>query len=213
MVHLAAHFSNVLRLKLKSLRDGLRTTTAQKTDSQLLFCLNLKRDLGNLVLAHGLLEAGDAGVLDVSVDDNQIGLAGGKDPLAISGNVHANDGVYGGVVQHAQGKADEEKKMSKRRLLPPNPGRWVFAFLLIWLKSRMSPFLLATTSSPFSVVAVLLKSFLASLAYCLLLATKAKERSSVRRKHTVSVAISLHPCIACEKNLENLRHFLHLLVA
>jgi len=55
-----------------------------------------KRDLGNLVLAHGLLEAGDAGVLDVSVDDNQVGLARGKDPLAIGCHVHTNDGVYGG---------------------------------------------------------------------------------------------------------------------
>jgi len=63
----------------------------------------------------------------------------------------------------------KEKGPAKELLcLPPKPGRWVFAFLLMWLKRRISPFLLATTNSPFSVVAVLLKSFLASLAYCLL---------------------------------------------
>lgn len=56
--------------------------------------LELQPPWDRLALAHGLLEAGGPRVTDLSVDDNEIGLAGGQDPLAVSCHINPDDWIY-----------------------------------------------------------------------------------------------------------------------
>lgn len=69
----------------------------------------------DLVLAHRLGKAGDPSVLDLRVDDNQVGLAGGKDPLSIGCDVNSNDGICGGGGNKRKMKKSERKEKSGKK--------------------------------------------------------------------------------------------------
>ena len=164
MAYLAPHFSNVFRLKLKSLRNGLRgNNNSKQTVSS--SCLNLKKGSGQPCF--GPLTFGSRWLWCPWC---QCWWQSGRSCTWQGSTCHrlSRPHQWWGLWGKYENILKERGRDQPEGCLPPKPGRWVFAFLLMWLKRRISPFLLATTNSPFSVVAVLLKSFLASLAYCLL---------------------------------------------